>query len=103
IAARGSSPHAGKPLDGAMIGRAAYQNPEILLGVDPLTTGEAAPAADGFAALDAYIPYVAEALQRGVRLHSLVRPLLGLFPGRRGARLFRRHLSTEAVGRDAGL
>lgn len=92
-----------RPLDGAMIGRAAYQNPEILLGVDPLTTGEAAPVADGFAAVDAYIPYVEEALGRGVRLHQLTRPLLGLFPGRRGARLFRRHLSTEAVRRDAGI
>ncbi|MGV6872522.1 tRNA dihydrouridine(20/20a) synthase DusA [Pseudochelatococcus sp. B33] len=96
-------PLAGMSLDGAMIGRAAYQNPEILLGVDPLTTGEAPPVADGFAALDAYIPYVEGALRRGVRLHQLTRPLLGLFPGRRGARLFRRHLSTEAVHRDAGI
>ena len=94
---------AATPLDGAMIGRAAYQNPEILLGVDPLATGEAAPVEDAFAALEAYFSYVEAELQRGTRLHPLVRPLLGLFPGRRGARLFRRHLSTEAVRRDAGL
>ncbi|MGL4976354.1 MAG: tRNA dihydrouridine(20/20a) synthase DusA, partial [Bosea sp. (in: a-proteobacteria)] len=35
-------------LDGVMIGREAYQNPEILLSVDPELFGEAAPVADGF-------------------------------------------------------
>ncbi|MBB3808061.1 tRNA dihydrouridine(20/20a) synthase DusA [Pseudochelatococcus contaminans] len=93
----------GPALDGAMIGRAAYQNPELLLGVDPLTTGEPSPLADGFEAVEAYMPYVEEQLRLGVRLHLLARPLLGLFPGRRGARLFRRHLSTETLRADAGI
>ncbi|MFD2251050.1 tRNA-dihydrouridine synthase A [Pseudochelatococcus lubricantis] len=96
-----------RPLDGAMIGRAAYQNPEILLGVDALPPpGEApapAPVADGFEAIDAFMPYVAAQLQAGVRLNQMTRHLLGLFPGRRGARLFRRHLATEAVRHGAGL
>ena len=30
-----------------MLGRAAYQNPEVLLRVDPLLFGAAAPVADG--------------------------------------------------------
>ena len=30
-------------VDGAMLGRAAYQNPELLLGVDPDLFGEPAP------------------------------------------------------------
>lgn len=91
------------PLDGSMIGRAAYQNPEILLGVDSLTCGEQAPVADGFEAVDAFIPYIETQLRQGVRLHQMTRHLLGLFPGQRGARLFRRHLSTEAVKNGAGL
>ena len=33
-------------VDGVMVGRAAYQNPELLLAVDPELFGEAAPFAD---------------------------------------------------------
>lgn len=89
-------------MDGVMLGRAAYQNPELLLGVDSGLFGEAAPAADAFAALEAFRPYVAEQVAAGVRLHSIAKHLLGLFPGQPGARLFRRHLSTETLKPGAG-
>ena len=90
-------------LDGAMVGRAAYQNPEMLLGVDPELFGEPAPVADGFAAVEAFMPYMAARLSEGVRLHDMTRHLLGLFPGLPGARLWRRHLATEAPKAGAGL
>ena len=89
-------------VDGVMVGRAAYHDPEILLGVDGLF-GEASPHADAFAALEAFEPYVAARLAEGVRLASITRHLLGLFTGRPGARAFRRHLATEAVRPGAGL
>ena len=90
-------------VDGAMLGRAAYQNPELLLGVDPRVFGEAAPCADAFAAVEAYEPYIAAQLQAGARLHDMTRHMLGLFGGRPGARFYRRMLATEAVKRGAGL
>jgi tRNA-dihydrouridine synthase A len=90
-------------VDGVMLGRAAYQEPELLLGVDPELFGEAPPHVDAFAALEAYEPYVARELEAGVRLADMTRHLLGLFAGRPGARLFRRHLSTYAPRRGAGL
>ena len=90
-------------VDGVMIGREAYQNPEILLAVDPLLHGEAAPVADGFEAIEAMAPYVEKALAGGTRLSAITRHMLGLFPGRPGARLFRRHLAMEAVRPGAGL
>lgn len=90
-------------LDGVMIGREAYQNPEILLQVDPLLFGEAAPAPDAFAMLEALEPHIAANLAQGGRLHAFTRHLVGLFPGRRGARLFRRHLAEHCVGAGAGL
>jgi tRNA-dihydrouridine synthase A len=46
---------------------------------------------------------VQEQLARGVRLHSMTKHLLGLFPSQPGARLFRRHLSTEALKPGAGV
>ncbi len=90
-------------LDGVMVGREAYQNPEILLGVDPLLFGEAAPVPDAFAMLEALEPVIAAHLERGGRLHAFTRHLVGLFPGRPGARLFRRHLAEHCVQPGAGL
>ncbi|MFV0279201.1 MAG: tRNA dihydrouridine(20/20a) synthase DusA [Rhodoblastus sp.] len=90
-------------VDGVMLGRAAYHAPELLLSVDPDLFGEAAPAVDAHAALEALEPYIAARLAEGVRLSSMTRHLLGLFAGRPGARAYRRRLAMEAVGRGAGL
>jgi tRNA-dihydrouridine synthase A len=92
-----------KHVDGVMLGRAAYQNPELLLAVDPQLFGEAPPVADAFAALAAFEPYVAARLAEGVRLHQITRHILGTFAGRPGARLFRRHLATKGTKPGAGL
>ncbi|MFC5507232.1 tRNA dihydrouridine(20/20a) synthase DusA [Bosea massiliensis] len=90
-------------LDGVMIGREAYQNPEILLRVDPLLFGEDAPVADAFAMLEALEPHLARYVEAGGRLHAFTRHLVGLFPGRPGARQFRRHLAEHCVAAGAGL
>ena len=90
-------------VDGAMLGRAAYQNPELLLEVDPKIFGEAAPFPDAFEALDAFMPLIAAGLERGEGLHDYTRHLLGLFAGRPGARFYRRTLATEAVRPGAAL
>jgi tRNA-dihydrouridine synthase A len=90
-------------VDGVMMGRAAYQNPELLLDVDPLLFGEPAPCANSRAALEAYLPYVGAQLERGVPLPAMSRHLLGLFAGKPGARAFRRVLATEAVKPNAGI
>ena len=90
-------------VDGVMIGRAAYQNPELLLKVDPWIFGEPASFVDAFEALDAYEPYVARELAAGTRLADMTRHILGLFAGRPGARLYRQTLSTLAPRPGAGL
>ncbi|WP_373870033.1 tRNA dihydrouridine(20/20a) synthase DusA [Azorhizobium oxalatiphilum] len=91
------------PLDGVMLGRAAYQDPDLLLEVDARVHGDAAPHADAFAAVEAFEPYVAAHLQAGGRLHDITRHMLGLFGGRPGARTYRRTLATEALVPGAGL
>jgi tRNA-dihydrouridine synthase A len=90
-------------VDGVMVGRAAYQNPAILLEVDSAIFGAMPAAADGFEALERFAPYVAARLAEGVRLHSMARHILGLFNGRPGARAFRRHLATAGTRPEAGL
>lgn len=90
-------------VDGVMVGRAAYQNPAILLGVDGALFGETPPAADSFEALERFEPYLAARLAEGVRLHAMARHMLGLFNGRPGARAFRRHLATAGTRPESDL
>ena len=90
-------------LDGIMLGRAAYHSPELLAEVDPVLHGVAAPHADTFAALEAFEPYIARHLEAGGRLSDITRHMLGLFGGKKGARIFRRRLSTEAIIPGAGI
>jgi tRNA-dihydrouridine synthase A len=88
-------------VDGVMMGRAAYQEPWRLLGVDPLLYGQPAPCASAKDAAFALIPYIERELAKGLRLHAITRHVLGLFRAVPGARAFRRHLATEAVRPDA--
>ncbi len=90
-------------VDGVMAGRAAYQDPALLLDVDPVLFGETAPAASAAVAVEMFIPYIEAHLAEGVPLHAMTRHLLGLFNGLPGARAWRRHLAAEAVKAGAGV
>ena len=87
--------------DGVMLGRAAYQNPFLLAEVDARFFGGAPVEID--VAVDAYADHVARQVAAGQRLHPLIKPMLGLYNGRPGARQFRRHLSEHAVRDGAGI
>jgi tRNA-dihydrouridine synthase A len=86
---------------GVMLGRAAYRNPGLLADVDSVLFGEAPRTIE--AAVTAHLAYVEAKLAEGVPLHPLVRPMLGLFAERPGARAFRRTLSEQAPRKGAGL
>ncbi len=90
-------------LDGAMMGRAAYGDPSLLLAVDRRLFGE--PVLDGgrVEAVERFMPYVEARLREGVPLHAMTRHMLGLFNTWPGARAWRRHLATEGVKPGAGL
>jgi tRNA-dihydrouridine synthase A len=90
-------------VDGAMLGRAAYQEPWRLLAVDPEIFGEPAPHATMKDAFEAMMPYIADQLAQGTRLHSITRHFVGAFHGVRGARAFRRYLAENGVKHGAGI
>ena len=90
-----------KHVDGVMLGRAAYQHPAMLVEVDARFFGGAPVDLD--AAVEDYCGHVERALTNGARLHGLIKPMLGLYNGRPGARLFRRYLSENAVRDGAGI
>ncbi len=90
-------------VDGVMLGRAAYQEPWRLLGVDAAIFGEATPHASMQDALGAMMPYIDQQLARGTRLHAITRHFVGAFHAVPGARAFRRHLAEQGLKPDAGL
>ncbi|MEQ8267737.1 MAG: tRNA dihydrouridine(20/20a) synthase DusA [Parvibaculum sp.] len=89
-------------VDGAMLGRAAYQHPYILAEVDRRFYGGGRKVPGRHDVLDAFLPYVERELAHGTHLHAMTRHILGLFQGCPGARAFRRHLSENAPRPGAG-
>ncbi len=88
-------------VDGAMIGRQAYQQPYLLAELEhELGSGRALPPRQSI--VESMLPYVDAALQRGVPLNRMTRHMLGLFAGQPGARAWRRYLSENAYRQGAG-
>jgi tRNA-dihydrouridine synthase A len=83
-------------LDGVMVGRAAYQTPQILLDVDREIFNDEPPHQTAYDALISYRPYVEKVLAQGFPLKHLTRHLVGLYHEVPGARQYRRILSERA-------
>jgi len=88
-------------VDGVMLGRAAYQTPYLLAGVDREVCAHGANPPERAAVLEALLPYAERHLAGGGRLNNITRHVLGIYHGRPRARAFRRHLSENAVGQEA--
>lgn len=94
--------HLDAGMDGVMVGRAAYHAPsDILLRADAALHGDGLVRTPEVV-VGAMIPYAERHVRDGGRLHSVTRHMLGLFAGRPGARLWRRHLSERAHREGAG-
>ncbi|MEO6096096.1 MAG: tRNA dihydrouridine(20/20a) synthase DusA [Fibrobacteria bacterium] len=92
-----------KSFDGVMMGRAAYENPYLLAQVDSRFFGDPEAIPTRADVVESFKPYVQSELDRGLRLHSVTRHILGLFQGVRGGRIWRRYLSENAGRPGAGL
>jgi tRNA-dihydrouridine synthase A len=92
-----------KQVDGAMLGRAAYQTPAVLAEVDSAFYSEPATGGDLREVVVSHIPRIERWLAEGARLGPIVRPLLGLFHGLPGARRWRQILTVEACRPGAGV
>jgi len=83
-----------------MLGRSAYHTPWLLHELDAaMHSTNVASKRDK---LEQYTSYVEEQLNQGQRLHNMTRHILGLFHGEKGAKGWRRELSTQAVNKSAG-
>ena len=89
-------------VDGVMLGRAAYQNPSILAGVDRSIFGLADRDVAPAAVVAEMADYAARHMAANGRLVHVTRHMVGLFQGRPGARRWRQILSTHATRPGAG-
>ena len=90
-------------VDGVMLGRAVCNNPWLLAGVDKYLFGVNNIASSRTETLKNYIRYMEQELDGGENLYAMARHILGLFHGQRGARAYRRHLTTQGVQMNAGV
>ena len=80
-------------MDGVMIGRAAYHQPnDILAAADQRIFGQG-NAVNPVTVVQQMLPYIDAHLLSGGKLNQITRHMLGLFAGRPGARAWRRILS----------
>ena len=92
-------------VDGVMLGRAAYQSPYLLAGVDGTLFDDTAPIPSREELVRAMLPYIADQMRQGVRLHAITRHMLGLYHGQPGAKAWRRYISERSYlpGADGSL
>jgi len=89
--------------DGVMLGREAYHRPYLLAQLDAaLHNGTDESLVPREALLDRMAHYAAREMEKGERLSSITRHMLGLYSGEPGAREYRRALSEGARAPDAG-
>jgi tRNA-dihydrouridine synthase A len=84
-------------VDGVMLGRAAYHDPWLLADVDRRLFGEAGPAPSREEVIARMTEYLHREAERGTAPRHVVRHMLGLYQGVRGARQWRRELSDAVV------
>ncbi|WP_409240694.1 tRNA dihydrouridine(20/20a) synthase DusA [Mergibacter septicus] len=92
-----------KFVDGVMVGREAYQNPQLLGEIDRALFDPTAPVVTSVEAVERMFPYIEQQLSQGIYLNHIVRHMLGAFQSCRGARQWRRYLSENAHKVGAGL
>lgn len=92
------SPAHGAPLDGVMVGRAAYDTPYILAEVDRLYYAGTDPVPRRSDIFRSYVDYARRQIAAGVFAHHVLRHAAGLFHGCPGARGWR--TAVMASGRE---
>jgi tRNA-dihydrouridine synthase A len=84
-------------VDGVMLGRAAYHDPYLLAGVDRALFDASAPVPSREEVVARMSDYLSREVARGTAPRHVVRHMLGLYQGVRGARTWRRRLSDAGV------
>ena len=89
-----------KNCDGAMIGRAIYQNPYFLADIErKIFNNIEVPTRSEVA--EKLVEYVKEEIKKGTRINQIMRHTVGLYHGQNGANKWKRYLSENMMARDS--
>lgn len=88
-------------VDGAMVGRQAYQQPYFLTELERYLNPQLA-LPERRHVVEKMLPYIDANIAVGVPLNRITRHMLGLFAGQPGARAWRRTISEQAHREGAG-
>ncbi len=80
-------------VDAVMLGRVAWDDPYSFVTVDADIYGDDSPVRSREEVVHLYLPYAEDRLTKGHRISHVVKPMLGLYAGEVGARLWRRQLT----------
>jgi len=89
-------------VDGVMIGREAYYNPYFLSQLQYQFYAETNPLSR-IEVLENFLPYMQQQLLQKTKLSAMARHILGLFLGQTNAKKWRRYLSENMHGTQAGI
>lgn len=92
-----------KHVDGVMMGREAYHNPYLLAKVDQLFFDDDHSVMSRHEVVESMFPYIENEMNKGVRLQSIVRHMLGVFQGVAGTKAWKRFISENAHKSTAGI
>ncbi len=86
-----------KRVDGAMLGRAIYNQPFTLTEIDSHIFGISYAAKSREKIVIEYMKYIETQCKLGVPVRAMTRHILGLYHGQKNAKMFRRLLSGKTV------
>ncbi len=89
-------------VDAVMIGRAAAENPYLLVTVDRDLYGDRVTPPSRSEIITQMLPYIEKCTSQGLKLHAISRHLLTLFAGQPGTKAWKRHISAHAHQPEAG-
>jgi tRNA-dihydrouridine synthase A len=90
-------------VDGAMLGRAAYDHPYLFAEADALCFGGTVSPRTRRQVLEAMLSYLEHCMAQGLPPYRIVRHLLNLFAYQRAARLWKRALSERSWAPDTAM
>lgn len=89
-------------VDAAMIGRAAYDNPYLFAEADRRFFGKPEAALSRDRVVESMQPYIDRWIANGLKLNRLTQPMLQLYAGQPGSRIWKRILTEESIHPGAG-
>ena len=93
-----------KRVDSVMVGRAAFDTPMAWAGVDRDLYGGSSPPTSALKVAEEMLSYASSQVgNNDCSLHHIIRPMLGLFAHRPGARSWRRILSEGCIKGRSGI